>query len=97
MSDRSMTPVRSQRIHAVIALFLLGSLMLAACSSLSDAKSEAQLASEALTKGLAATQAGNPAAPDVPELVDQQPADLEEIGRRDVLGGLIHEYFARAA
>lgn len=37
------------------------------------------------------------AAPDVPELVDQQPADLEEIDRRDVLGGLIHEYFARAA
>lgn len=37
------------------------------------------------------------AAPDVPELVDQQPADLEEIGRRNVLGGLIHEYFARAA
>ncbi len=37
------------------------------------------------------------AAPDVPELVNQQPADLEEIGRRDVLGGLFHEYFARAA
>jgi len=37
------------------------------------------------------------AAPDVPGLVDQQPDDLEEIGRRDVLGGLIHEYFARAA
>ncbi len=59
MSDHPLTSTRTHRVHVAIALILITSFLLAACSSSSDAKSEAQLAAEALTKGLAAHQAGN--------------------------------------